>query len=555
MALSKQVAVEKCCDFCESDVNVKWFCRDCINNLCDQCRRTHTRIPLCKTHVILPISETQAATLRRTTVLFDCPEHAQSCQFQCRTCNKQICVLCLTSSHNKHDFLALDQYAKSIRENLYLTLNSKSNEVHTITETLQTLSTHKQTYDDWMNKKLSEVDQVFEHLADELQRLRTEIHDKIDQRKNHDIITMDLQHKRAYEFRERLQYQVKVLSSELDHCNDHDLANLKLKIETECNKLRENLTLDLPKFPCLRLIRKEEEHKDILIKVLTKIMKTDLFSLKTTTSFDVDNETPVFMEDLHLDLTIKLPGCKYIWAMAGCDDGKMWVGTEDKKLRLVDNFGNVVKCLQMTQSAAHLAVLTSGEVLCSNGYGIDRTSTIQKVSLNFDVTTFTRLSQAVEVGPLASTKHGNVLVGIRNSIGRGEVLFLSHSGKTINKVAQVTKEVEKVAINEEDQVFVKDSSCIWIMSLKGEFINQIELKNELKGVRGFVCDRFSNLVCFRSGDVSSIRVYSSHSALLKHFRLHLKSGNDRVIDIGAIDANDFIWLKEDETIHVLKYLV
>lgn len=159
MALSKQVAVEKCCDFCESDVNVKWFCRDCINNLCDQCRRTHTRIPLCKTHVILPISETQAATLRRTTVLFDCPEHAQSCQFQCRTCNKQICVLCLTSSHNKHDFLALDQYAKSIRENLYLTLNSKSKEAHTITETLQTLSTHKQTYDDWMNKKISEVDQ------------------------------------------------------------------------------------------------------------------------------------------------------------------------------------------------------------------------------------------------------------------------------------------------------------------------------------------------------------------------------------------------------------
>lgn len=323
----------------------------------------------------------------------------------------------------------------------------------------------------------------------------------------------------------------------------------------ECNKFCENFILDLLKFLCLRLICKEEEYKDILIKVLIKIMKIDLFSLKIIIFFDVDNEMLVFMEDLYLDLIIKLFGCKYIWVMVGCDDGKMWVGIEDKKLCLVDNFGNVVKCFQMIQSVVYFVVFIFGEVLCSNGYGIDRILMIQKVFLNFDVIMFICFFQVVEVGFFVFMKYGNVFVGIWNFIGRGEVLFLLYSGKMINKVVQVIKEVEKVVINEEDQVFVKDFSCIWIMSLKGEFINQIEFKNELKGVWGFVCDCFSNFVCFWFGDVSSICVYSLYSVFFKYFCFYLKLGNDRVIDIGVIDVNDYIWLKEDEIIYVLKYLV
>ena len=555
MSLSKQVAVETSCDFCESAVQVTWFCRDCVNNMCEHCKRTHTKIPLCRNHVLLPISEEQSAPKARATVFFDCPDHAQACQFQCRTCNRQICVLCLTSTHKSHDFLALNDFAKLTREHLYLTLNSKSKEAHAITDTLNTLATHKETYDDWVNQKLKEVDEVFDHLAKDLEILRTDIHDKVEQKRNNDIIAMDQQHQRGYDFRERLQYQVKQLGSELDHCNDHELTDLKFKIETECTNLRENLTVELPKLPIVRMMHNPEEFKDILIKVLTKIAKTDLFTLTTATSFDVDRETPHFREDLHLDLTVKLPGCKYIWSIAARDDGKMWIGTEDKKLRLVDNFGNTVKCLQMSHCAAHLTVLTSGDVLCSNGYGIDRTSTIHKVSLNFDVSTFSRLSQTVEVGPLASTIHGNVLVGIRNSIGRGEVLHLSPNGKTINKVAQVTKEIERLTTNDEDHVFIKDASCIWIMSIKGEFLNQIELRGELKGVRGLVCDRFGNLVCFRPGDSNNIRVFSSRGSLLKQFRFSLKSCNERELDIGDIDANDFIWLREEESIHILKYLV
>ncbi|XP_048743470.2 uncharacterized protein LOC125656890 isoform X2 [Ostrea edulis] len=554
MSLSKQVAVEVCCDFCESEANVNWFCRDCVNNMCVQCKRTHTKIPLCKNHVILPITENQTAAKGRTTVHFQCTEHAQSCQFQCRTCSRQICVLCLTTIHKSHDFVALDDYAKSVRQNLYLLLNSKSKEAHTISETLQTLSTHKETYEDWIGRKLTEVDEMFENLKLELEELRSEIHDNVEQRRNNDIITMDKQHKKAYDFKDRLQYSVRVLGNELDLCNDHDLTNLKTKIETECNKLREDIALELPKLPMLRLLREPNEYKGILIKVLLKIMKTDLFTLQTTSSFDIDIDKPVFRDEIDINLSMKILGCKYIWSIAGCDDGRVWIGTEDKKLRLVDNFGNTVKCLQMSQSAVHLTVLTSGDVLCSNGYGIDRTSVIQKVSLNFSVTTFSRLSPTLEVGPLASTKRGNVLVGIRNSTGRGEVLHMTNSGKMINKVAQITKDVERITTGEDEKVFIKDSGCIWIMSLKGEFLNQIELKGELKGIKGIVCDRFANLVCFRSGDTNNIRIIDIQGTLNKQFRFSLKSDNERDLDICDVDVNDYIWLKEDESVHVLKYL-
>ncbi|XP_062612811.1 uncharacterized protein LOC134274555 [Saccostrea cucullata] len=555
MSLSKQVAIQTVCDFCESEVNVKWFCRDCVNNMCVQCKRTHTKIPLCKSHVILPINESLIAPKKQATVHSHCTEHAQACQFQCRTCNKEICVLCLTTTHKSHDFLALNDHNKIVRENLYLLLNSKSKEAHAISDTLQTLTSHEKTYDDWVNQKLKEVDEVFESLSTELERLHKEIHDKVEQKRSNDIVSMDKQHKKAYDFKDRLQYQVQVLGHELDQCGDHDLSDLKIKIETECNNLREDLTLDLPKLPMLRLLREGDEHRGILIKVLSKIMKTDLFNLQTTSSFEVDSDNPVFRDDIHVDLSISIPGCKYIWSVAGYDDGRMWVGSEDKMLRLLDSFGNISRCLKMSQSAVHLAVLTTGDVLCSNGYGIDRSAVIQKVSLNFNITTFSRLSPTVEVGPLASTKRGNVLVGIRNSIGRGEVLHLSTSGKTINKVAQITRDIERITTDEDERVYIKDTACIWIMSLKGEFLNQIELKHDLKGIRGIVCDRFGNLVCFRPGDINNIRVINTEGVLIKQFRLSLKSGSERDIDIGCIDINDCIWIKEEESLQVLKYLV
>ncbi|KAK3105320.1 hypothetical protein FSP39_022493 [Pinctada imbricata] len=103
--LGAQEAFIKPCDLCEDDEDVNWFCKDCVQNLCDRCKKIHLKTIACKNHHIVSILEGVAIAKKNVSNL--CQDHDELFTYFCRTCDKNICSMCLSLIHRKHDFVDL----------------------------------------------------------------------------------------------------------------------------------------------------------------------------------------------------------------------------------------------------------------------------------------------------------------------------------------------------------------------------------------------------------------------------------------------------------------
>ena len=107
MAMSKLYPTEQFvltvkCELCDSQENVNWFCKNCIKNLCDNCKKVHSKIPSLSTHEIITIGEGLRVD-RCAKVL--CKTHGELIQYRCETCSSDACPKCVAASHYKHDLI------------------------------------------------------------------------------------------------------------------------------------------------------------------------------------------------------------------------------------------------------------------------------------------------------------------------------------------------------------------------------------------------------------------------------------------------------------------
>ena len=96
----------KICDFCETETNLKWRCIQCDTILCDKCKKIHNKFQTNTQHQIvdlkIPFQEVEQKVILDN---IRCDEHQtkMTCLF-CRTCDHLVCLDCISSKHNKHNF-------------------------------------------------------------------------------------------------------------------------------------------------------------------------------------------------------------------------------------------------------------------------------------------------------------------------------------------------------------------------------------------------------------------------------------------------------------------
>ena len=88
-----------------------WKCVECKQYLCNNCKVTHLKVPLCKKHHIVPAEET--ATVIDRPLL--CKKHNdQTIILNCRECEELLCIKCKVTDHNKHGTETIDDTLKRV---------------------------------------------------------------------------------------------------------------------------------------------------------------------------------------------------------------------------------------------------------------------------------------------------------------------------------------------------------------------------------------------------------------------------------------------------------
>ncbi|KAK6165608.1 hypothetical protein SNE40_022506 [Patella caerulea] len=104
------------CDSCEKR-DAKWFCTDCEQNLCDNCKTTHDSFPVCKDHCVHSLNE--EISLESVNQHRYCKKHSKDkLVFYCVNCSKPICMKCKNTSHGNHDAEDLDDATEKIKVDL-----------------------------------------------------------------------------------------------------------------------------------------------------------------------------------------------------------------------------------------------------------------------------------------------------------------------------------------------------------------------------------------------------------------------------------------------------
>jgi tripartite motif-containing protein 56 len=102
----RKAQIVKLCELCENETNLKWRCIQCDKILCEKCEKIHNKVQTNTQHQIvnlkIPFQDVEQKVILDN---IRCTEHQikMTCLF-CRTCDHLVCLDCISSKHNKHNF-------------------------------------------------------------------------------------------------------------------------------------------------------------------------------------------------------------------------------------------------------------------------------------------------------------------------------------------------------------------------------------------------------------------------------------------------------------------
>ncbi|XP_060079436.1 uncharacterized protein LOC132558840 [Ylistrum balloti] len=102
------------CSDCETVELVDWFCQDCQQNFCGECKDHHLRRKKSNMHDVVPLREArykQILLSRRSCGLHP----GVAIDYWCENCDSVICVKCVPDRHKKHDWCAVDDFVSRVQ--------------------------------------------------------------------------------------------------------------------------------------------------------------------------------------------------------------------------------------------------------------------------------------------------------------------------------------------------------------------------------------------------------------------------------------------------------
>lgn len=111
-----------CCQLCQNPA--EHHCNLCSVDLCSSCISIHMADKTKKHEIVEFINKKEGPTLPA------CKSHNKNrCEMYCKDCNVPTCVLCITSTHNKHDIAEIGGIIENIKHRICADLTELENDI------------------------------------------------------------------------------------------------------------------------------------------------------------------------------------------------------------------------------------------------------------------------------------------------------------------------------------------------------------------------------------------------------------------------------------------
>ncbi|XP_060076278.1 uncharacterized protein LOC132555916 [Ylistrum balloti] len=396
------------CSVCDSEDNVNWFCNDCQEALCDQCKEYHTWWKKSKHDDVVSIGKVNRQIDKPVSEV--CKLHpGKLCDGYCCDCDMLVCSICLSQTHKHQDWKHLEDEFTLKKQHMKEHMTTISAKItHFKNDTLMLHRAKKEIVDniDGMRKEVNsqrtklkaEVDDIADTVLTELSALEKEGLGQSD------------------EVRQQFEKNVSELTRLLVKAELKNSSNVSI-FETE-----RSLRSTLPLYD-VNVGNSSQKIPSFVTGSINRSLLTEMFGVlirsKQYAKVDINSN--------HVKQLSKFTVGQNILNICAIDDRHAWLSIYNHKgLVLVNREGVVTEEMKLDFCPYRIAMIGATDVLMSS----DPSSTsVYKLSLhNKQVTTFADISPH-QASDISINKTGDVFVTTETP----DIVVLNQSGTIVRK--------------------------------------------------------------------------------------------------------------------------
>ena len=552
MAMSKPSQVQlqfpktRKCGLCDN-IDVNWFCKDCVKNICDDCKKIHRKIPSCETHEL-------ELTEQLLDSSFLCEDHKDFTKFICKTCNLlAICHKCVGDQHAKHDIGKLIESPERLRERLEFLQQYSSSSIATIKCTQSKIKSQKVTFVTDAENTIREISTR----SSDIQTLEKKLRQKVECEKVHGELEFDETCASLESKASALEEICQQYKGSLDIESEKKLGDIVLEMEEGITKADIPMHVYLPQASRLTPVLSKEE------------LSKSFGSLKTPCKLRLsnaghDSDSGVLREKIDKIAEFRISffnGCAVSDICITKKGTDVWiVGKKLPGLRLIDKTGQVRKGVFMDPSPLYSAVTKDGDLFVS--YGVDqrhkeKQKIIEKVSGRYgDASTFAEIKKCEAVLGLVAMEEGGVVcivIDKKEKVGH-RLVRIDENGKIVWDFVVGKLDVYTASVRQgKNGHFYLNSGSEIISILDDGGVLSVERAAIEKTVYAdgpLICDSYGNIII---GSQSGLYVFRKDGKCVKSYE-RVNSWNGSITSL-ALDKDGLLWAGTNaSTIYIFKYI-
>ncbi|KAK3104709.1 hypothetical protein FSP39_008373 [Pinctada imbricata] len=522
--IGAQEAIIKSCDLCEDDENVNWFCKDCNQNLCDRCKRSHLRSNVSKSHIILSISE--GFELGKRNLSNICQDHDELFTFFCRTCDRNICLKCLSTKHKKHDFVDLRERQSDVQKQLDDVIKEKETEKQMMTRNFDDLVQHEIQSE----KKNKDECAIINDRIKDIKMAADEEGEKILRSLNS---TKQQEDKEVKDGKHKIQTQTGLYDKEIQSVQQElrlQTASSLHGFVTESMKKLKSLKPVSIAIPDKQQLAFEGVDGNHIRETIGKLFGSQKVSVTENTKGREGTKCNVF-SNLEIIRTFNIDRNVICYSMCLSPDGCIWICSYRYVYKMSSDCSTVLHQLptRMSYTCGYIACLQSGDAVVSYSGAsyVDR---------------FTSNGRRVEFTDLSPKKTHDIAVNINDevaiSVDLRYIIIFSNKGKQLRKI-EVDCGITTFCTDRDGHIIVahRGSSNLTILDYRNGAVIK-SWRVSISDIKRLTCDSYGNVLATNMGE--NVYFFSKNGDVQENF---------------TVDCNGIIGICVNQDDHLLILMV
>ncbi|KAJ8297620.1 hypothetical protein KUTeg_024151 [Tegillarca granosa] len=424
-----QAPISKC-EVCDRGVVAWFYCHECKQEMCKDCKTMHLRMNISKDHTVVCITRDKKNVGEKGQSNIPCSIHpCEHIQMFCTTCEMPVCIICIADrTHKNHEFDQLVNAKEKYKNELSKFVTKTKQEILNLETSLQSMQNHVKDYIKLSGKTKSDINRQRNEMKSQVDKIADDL---IDEQEKRTIQEMKIMDSKTKEIQKILSEKIDLLRS----CEDNVESGIEtvIDITKDFRKKRIKLTTlssieaySLPGFDSgntsdLRKIF--GELKDYEGSMSNKNISGDEEQREKSEDRLQSNSIPKVLAKIKLR-----PPLNTVFSLNGRE---AWCG-QDKDLSLIQIDGSVKKNVKFDKNMYDITTRSTGDLLVTERWG----HSIKQYSLDGTITTID-VPTLFEVRGLCTTADDHILICLYNDKDVSKVAKMSFEGQ-IKKFLSLT---------------------------------------------------------------------------------------------------------------------